>query len=120
MATKYEVELWKEQCRKLTAALDRSIKEKQDLTARIMDNSEEAKTARAVADGLEWQLEELQADNERLLRLVRIMAFCMQDGKDCDECLLNGAQMPIAIGQDSICDGLYELLKEEVAGRWSS
>ena len=120
MATKYEVELWKEECRKLTAALNQSLKEQQDLTARIMDNSEEAKTARAVADGLEWQVKELQADNERLWRLVRIMAFCMQDGKDCDDCALNDAQMPVALGQDFACDGLYELLKEEVVGRWHS
>lgn len=73
MATKYEVELWKEQCRKLTAALDRSWEEKLALTARIRDNSEEAKTAKAVADGLEWQVEELQEENAKLRELVRMM-----------------------------------------------
>ena len=120
MATKYEVEFWKGQNRQLAELLHRSTKEKADLTAKMLDNSEEAKTARAVADGLEWQVEELQAENERLYRLVRIMAFCMQDGKECDGCPLNGAQVPVAIGQDFACDGLYELLKEEVVGRWGS
>ena len=66
MATKAEVEFWKDKCRKLTAALDRSIKDKDELTARLWDNSEEAKTARAVADGLEWRVEELEVENARL------------------------------------------------------
>lgn len=120
MATKYEVELWKGQTRQLAELLRRNTKEKVDLTAKMLESSEEAKTARAVADGLEWQVEELQADNERLWRLVRIMAFCMQDGKDCDDCELNDAPMPVAIGRDFKCDGLYELLKDEVVGRWHS
>ena len=120
MATKYEVEFWKERCRKLVEALNRITDDNLAMTARLFDNSEEAKTARAVADGLEWQVEELQAENERLYRLVRIMAFCMQDGKDCDDCALNDAPMPIAIDPNFACDGLYELLKEEVVGRWHS
>ena len=69
MATKREVDFWKDQCRELTAALDRSLKDKHALTARIWDNSEEAKTARAIADGLEWQVEELEAENAKLREL---------------------------------------------------
>lgn len=73
MATKAEVEFWKDQCRKLTAALNRSIKDKDELTARLLDNSEEAKTARAVADGLEWRVEELEVKNAKLRELVSLM-----------------------------------------------
>ena len=80
MATKAEVEFWKDQCRKLTAALDRSLKDKHALIARIWDNSEEAKTARAVADGLEWQVEELQAENVKLRKLVQdVLPFIAEE-----------------------------------------
>lgn len=75
MATKREVDFWKDQCRELTAALDRSREDKHALTARIWDNSEEAKTARAIADGLEWQVEELEAENAKLRELCERAAI---------------------------------------------
>jgi hypothetical protein len=84
MATAYEVDQWKDRCRRLTALLDKSRREKEELTRRIRDNSEEAKTARAIADGLEWEVEDLKAENAELRELVRDM---WRDGMcDCDEC----------------------------------
>lgn len=73
MATAYEVDQWKDRCRRLTALLDKSRNEKEALTRRIRDNSEEAKTARALADGLEWEVEDLKVENEKLRELVRDM-----------------------------------------------
>ena len=71
MATAYEVDQWKDRCRRLTALLDKSRREKEELTRRIRDNSEEAKTARAIADGLEWEVDDLKAENAKLRELVR-------------------------------------------------
>ena len=77
MATAYEVDQWKDRCRMLTALLDKSRSEKEALTRRIRDNSEEAKTARAIADGLEWEVEDLKAENlqlrQRVDKLIRIL-----------------------------------------------
>ena len=77
MATAYEVDQWKDRCRRLTALLDKSRSEREALTRRIRDNSEEAKTARAIADGLEWEVEDLKAENlqlrQRMDKLIRIL-----------------------------------------------
>lgn len=83
MATAYEVDQWKDRCRMLTALLNKSRSEKEALTRRIRDNSEEAKTARAIADGLEWEVEDLKAQNAKLKELVRDMYGC---GDSCTHC----------------------------------
>ena len=82
MATAYEVEQWKDRCRRLTSLLDKSRREKEELTRRIRDNSEEAKAARAIADGLEWEVDDLKAENEKLRELVRYMYRCYVRGHD--------------------------------------
>ena len=70
MATAYEVDQWKDICRNLTSLLDKSRREKEELTRRIRDNSEEASTARAIADGLEWEVDDLKAQNAKLRELL--------------------------------------------------
>lgn len=52
----------------------------------------------------------LQAENAKLLELVLILAYCMSDGRDCDRCALNGADMPTP--RISACDELPEMLRE--------
>lgn len=89
MATAYEVDQWKDRCRRLTALLDKSRREKEELTRRIRDNSEETKAARAVSDGLAWEVEDLKAQNAKLKELVR----CLYDD------LKRGPEPPDWIGE---------------------
>lgn len=99
MATKEEVERLKDGNRMLMAALNRSMKDKLDLTARIKDNSDEAEAAKAIADGLEWQVEELQAENAKLRELVEDMlrAWWACDDESCvHHCECDaGEEMPV-------------------------
>lgn len=50
------------------------------------------------------------AENANLRELVRILAYCMSDGRDCDRCALNGADMPTP--RISACDSLPEMLRD--------
>lgn len=54
--------------------------------------------------------ERLNDENEKLRELVRILAYCMSEERDCDRCTLNGADMPTPI--ISACDSLPDLLRE--------
>lgn len=95
MATAYEVDQWKDRCRRLTALLDKSRNEKEALTRRIRDNSEETKAARAIADGLAWEVEDIKAENEKLRALVSDMLRTYRNvGMICEGC-----------GYEMGCDG---------------
>ena len=61
MATKAEVEQWK-------------------------DLSDETEAAKAIADGLEWQVEELQAENAKLRELVSGLMCCPVYQDACVKC----------------------------------
>lgn len=107
MATAYEVDQWKDRCRRLTALLDKSRNEKEALTRRIRDNSEEAKTARALADGLEWEVDDLKAENEKLRELVHDMWL---DGMcECDELVAAQGQYHCAQCEYHFPDRMKEL-----------
>ena len=45
-----------------------------------------------------------------LRELVRILAYCMSEDRDCDRCVLNGADMPTP--RISACDSLPDRLRE--------
>lgn len=54
-----------------------------------------------------------EAENAKLRELVRIMAYCMQEGTDCDGCKLNGgAGRNEALDAFWACDGLYDRMRE--------
>lgn len=69
MATAYEVEQWKGLCRKLTAVNNNLSRERDDAVTQHLRAEEKRKDAEAVADGLEWQAQELRAENEKLREL---------------------------------------------------
>lgn len=60
----------------------------------------------------ECDASDFEADNAKLRELVRTMAYCMQDPKDCDKCSMNGARMRLEIDPLFACDGLYDKLRE--------
>ena len=51
-----------------------------------------------------------EAESAKLRELVLILAYCMSDGRDCDRCALNGADMPKP--RISACDELPDMLRE--------
>lgn len=64
-------------------------------------------TARA---NLEKMLENAEAENESLRELVRVMAYCMQQDRDCDGCAVNGADGVVTA--PSGCDWLRDRMRE--------
>ena len=42
--------------------------------------------------------------------LARTMAYCMYDGKECDDCAMNDADMRVRLDPYAMCDGLQEEL----------
>ena len=55
-------------------------------------------------------LAELDRENAKLRELVHCMAYCMQYERDCDECMMNGADGNIA--EPCGCVGLLDRLRE--------
>lgn len=49
--------------------------------------------------------------NQHLLRLIRIMYYCGQGCKDCDQCAINGADMHVELDESCYCDELNEAIK---------
>ncbi len=68
----------------------------------------------------EERLKELEEQNAKLRKLMRIMAYCMQDSKECDKCALNGADTELEIDPLFACDGLLHVAVPEmlVASLW--
>jgi len=62
-----------------------------------------------------WATQQAELIDE-LRELVRIMAYCMHDGRECDKCAMNGADMNVEIDQLLACDGLYKRLMETGIG----
>lgn len=58
----------------------------------------------------EREVDQLQAENAELRQLVRVMAYCMQEVRDCDGCAANGADG--AATAPSGCDWLRERMRE--------
>lgn len=54
--------------------------------------------------------DELLAENDKLLELVRALLTCATDG-ECDECRINGAT-PWHVGEAQLCDRVWEHLRE--------
>ena len=61
-------------------------------------------------DTLIREADELQAENAELRELVRVMAYCMQEFRDCDGCAANGADG--AVTAPSGCDWLRDRMRE--------
>lgn len=60
-----------------------------------------------------WHSKELLAaigENAELRELVRVMAYCMQQGRDCDGCAANGADGVVTA--PSGCDWLRDRMRE--------
>ena len=57
-------------------------------------------------------IQQLRLENAKLRELVRIMSYCMHDGRECDQCAMNGADMNVEVDQLLACDGLYKRLME--------
>lgn len=55
-------------------------------------------------------IEDLRKENAKLRELVRILAYCMSEDRDCDKCVLNGADMPTP--RISACDSLPDRMRE--------
>ena len=62
------------------------------------------------ADWQDREMERLEAENAELRELVRVMAYCMQQGRDCDGCAANGADG--AVTAPSGCDWLRDRMRE--------
>ena len=84
MATAHEVEQWKDLCRKLNTMNDRLHMALDNAVTRRLKAEDERKAAKAVADGLEWQVQELRAENEKLLESVRNLLICRKH-EECEE-----------------------------------
>ena len=56
------------------------------------------------------KIAELGQENAELRELVRVMAYCMQQGRDCDGCAANGADG--AATAPSGCDWLRDRMRE--------
>lgn len=119
MATKAEVEFWKDMNRKLTVIIDRQRDTYTAVMGKVYARGEELKSLQAMVDGLEWQVEDLQTENARLrselesvgtaaylygrsdladenakLReLARGLGQCAQ-GVDCEDCQLYDLSEP--------------------------
>ena len=52
----------------------------------------------------------IMAENAKLRELVHVMAYCMQQYRDCDGCAANGADG--AVTAPSGCDWLRECMRE--------
>lgn len=52
----------------------------------------------------------LNDENAKLRELVRVMAYCMQEFRDCDGCATNGADG--AVTAPSGCDWLRDRMRE--------
>lgn len=53
---------------------------------------------------------ELERENAKLRELARVMAYCMQYERECDECRMNGADGIITAPVG--CDGLRDRMRE--------
>ena len=60
-----------------------------------------------------WATQQVELIDE-LRELVRIMAYCMHDGRECDHCAMNGADMSGEVDQLLACDELYRRIVEVV------
>ena len=68
---------------------------------------------RRIYDRCLTRVGELEAENAKLRELVRVMAYCMQEGTDCDGCKLNdGAGRIEALDAFWACDGLHDRMRE--------
>ena len=75
-------ERWKGLCRKLAGALNRRSAEYEDSQRELAFARNELACKYAEVDGLEWQVEELEDENDKLLKLVSQMYRDMQDVLD--------------------------------------
>ena len=57
-----------------------------------------------------YRLDGLKAENAKLRELVRVMAYCMQHERECDECAMNGAEGTITAPVG--CDGLLDRMRD--------
>lgn len=112
MATKAEVEFWKDMCRKLTGIMDRQDEIYTEVMSRLNARSEELKSLQAIVDGLEWQVEDLQEENDKLRELAADMWEGYGDPR-CEECHLKDtptcADCPICAREASVIDRMREL-----------
>lgn len=60
MATKAQVDFWKDMTRKLTKVIESQRETYNAVMEKVFDNGEEIKTLQARIDGLEWENEELR------------------------------------------------------------
>lgn len=56
--------------------------------------------------------DELRRENAKLRELVRIMYYCNLPWKNCDKCVMNGADMDLQVSDIEFCDGLNDLMRE--------
>lgn len=70
MATAAEVEFWKDMCRKESARNNKLRSEWNEAIRQQLAADDARKTAEAVANGLEWEVEEFASENAKLRELV--------------------------------------------------
>ena len=81
----------------------------------VPDHAIEALRADALEEaaricGPDSAVAELEEQNAKLRELVRVMAYCMQQVRDCDGCAANGADG--AVTAPSGCDWLRDRMRE--------
>lgn len=69
MATEYEVEQWKDLCEKVIMHNNELYGERNDALTQYAEAEYKRKIAEVKADGLERQMQELKAENEKLREL---------------------------------------------------
>ena len=74
MATSAEVEFWKDMCRKESARNNKLRSEWNEAIHQQLAADDARKTAEAVANGLEWEVEELASENAKLRELLQYVA----------------------------------------------
>ena len=61
---------------------------------------------------LKRENEVLHKDCDLYNDLIRILYYCGQDGHDCDQCAMNGADMHVELEESCYCDGLNDAIKQ--------
>lgn len=83
-----------------------------DLDAENVKLRMEVTSLEAALDGMHLIREMDVAENDHLRTLARTLYYCGQDGKDCDQCAMNGADMRVRLSETEHCDGVNALVRK--------
>ena len=87
-------------------------RENAKLREQIVQLQADWESERDYASQMEAKEKRAVAENAKLRKLARILYFCHQEGTECDECAMNGAEMSVKLDELAFCDGVNESMRE--------